>query len=97
MSIPADTEGQVYVSVKQIVAGSLFLPDKAVFQDALNQPSSEGHRIPVICSLISHPTMGDALFDLGMRKVVIIRNLNLLPNLLTDCAIEFGGLSSAPP
>jgi hypothetical protein len=73
MPIPPDIENQVYVSVKPIVAGTLFLPHKEIFQDAVDLPSSEGLRTPVICSLISHPTMGDALFDLGIRKVLLKR------------------------
>lgn len=67
--IPTDVDGQVYVSVKPIVAGTLFLPHREVFQDSVDQPGSAGMRVPVICFLISHPTKGNAIFDLGIRKV----------------------------
>ncbi|KAI0344769.1 Metallo-hydrolase/oxidoreductase [Trametopsis cervina] len=69
-AFPPDREDQLYVSVKPIVAGNMFLPHKEVFQDSIDLPESEGVRIPVFCFFISHPTEGDALFDLGVRKHV---------------------------
>ncbi|KAI0093150.1 beta-lactamase-like protein [Irpex rosettiformis] len=66
--IPADLADQVYARVKPIVAGSIFLPHKEVFQDAVGLPGTEGIRVPSFSFLISHPTKGNALFDLGLRK-----------------------------
>ena len=74
-ALPADTQRQTYVTVKPIIAGSLFLPFRDVFEDRLDAPTSTGSRVPVICFLISHPTKGYALFDLGIRKVSLVQQL----------------------
>jgi len=66
--IPADVDGQAFMIVKPILAGNLFLPDKEVFQDSIDLPDTEGIHIPVFCFFLSHPTKGNVLFDLGVRK-----------------------------
>lgn len=67
--LPKDKEGQVFLSVRAIVTGHLFLPYLEVFQDSIDLPATEGCRIPSFSFLLEHPTRGKALFDLGLRKV----------------------------
>jgi hypothetical protein len=67
--LPPDADGQAHVTVHAILAGGLWLPYKEVFQDSLNEPTEVGSEIPFIAFLISHPTYGRTLFDLGLRKV----------------------------
>lgn len=67
--LPKDREDQVFVSVKSIVVGSVYLPFSEIFDDCIGAPKIQGNRVPVICFLITHPTKGHALFDLGIRKV----------------------------
>ena len=69
VTLPPDSEHQTYVTVKPIIVGSLYLPFKEVFEDHVDAPTTAGNRVPVICFLITHPTKGHALFDLGIRKV----------------------------
>ena len=70
-ALPADEPNQVYVSVKAMNVGRLWLPDASVFQDCkdLGTPDSQGVWVPDFSFLITHPTKGKALFDLGLRKV----------------------------
>lgn len=67
--LPADLPDQVYVSVKALCPGKLHLPYAWVFQDCIDQPESVGSWVPTFSFLISHPTKGHAMFDLGLRKV----------------------------
>lgn len=67
--LPADRPNQTYVTVKAFCAGKAHLPHSLVFEDCEGEPDSVGVQIPVLCFLISHPTKGHALFDLGIRKV----------------------------
>ncbi|EKM53980.1 uncharacterized protein PHACADRAFT_122640 [Phanerochaete carnosa HHB-10118-sp] len=66
--LPPDTENQTYLTVHALLAGGLWLPYREVFQDSLHEPPEVGSDIPFIAFLITHPTHGRALFDLGMRK-----------------------------
>ncbi len=66
---PPDAGQQTYLAVQAIVAGRLYLRDKRVFQDSIHLPDSSGFRAPDFCFLITHPTKGRILFDLGIRKV----------------------------
>ena len=68
-SFPRDSEQQTYVSVKALVAGHVWLTDKRMFLDAIDAPEGQGHWLPAFSFLITHPTKGNALFDLGVRKV----------------------------
>lgn len=66
--LPPDRANQAYVIVHALLAGGLWLPYKDVFQDSVNEPSEVGSEIPFIAFMITHPTHGRSLFDLGMRK-----------------------------
>lgn len=78
--LPADQPNQVYVSVKALCPGKLHLPHAWVFQDCIDQPESVGSWVPTFSFLISHPTKGHAMFDLGLRKVSMM--FTLIPQLL---------------
>ncbi|KAJ3555475.1 hypothetical protein NM688_g2558 [Phlebia brevispora] len=67
-TFPPDSASQAFVSVKAIVAGHIFLPYPRVFEDSDGHPLTEGARIPSFAFLITHPTHGRTLFDLGLRK-----------------------------
>lgn len=67
--LPQDADNQTYVTVHALLAGGLWLPYKEVFQDSIDEPPEVGSEIPFIAFLITHPTFGRLLFDLGMRKV----------------------------
>ena len=69
--LPPDAPNQVYLSVKAMCAGRFWLPDTFVFQDSQDRgaPDSEGVWVPDFAFLVTHPTKGRALFDLGIRKV----------------------------
>ena len=73
-SLPSDSESQTYVTVHALPAGGLWLPHREVFQDCFDQTSEIGSEIPFIAFLVTHPTHGRALFDLGMRKVRYLTN-----------------------
>ena len=70
MSLPRDREGQTYVSIKTLQAGSAFLPDSWAYKDSEDAKIADdvGSRVPVLTFLITHPTKGKAMFDLGIRK-----------------------------
>ncbi|EGN94971.1 hypothetical protein SERLA73DRAFT_187253 [Serpula lacrymans var. lacrymans S7.3] len=68
LPLPGDTVNQPYVSVSCIPAGFLHLPDREVFDDALEQPESTGRQVPSFAFLIDHSEYGKLLFDLGLRK-----------------------------
>lgn len=63
----SDSEGQKFVSVYAIHAGSIYLPDKEVFEDSLDKHS--GSKVPSFAFLIEHSEHGRLMFDLGLRKV----------------------------
>lgn len=68
-SLPADAEGQTFVTVQALHVGGLWLPYREVFQDSLHEPFTVGSDIPFIAFLITHPAHGRILFDLGLRRV----------------------------
>lgn len=68
-SLPADRENQTFVTVQALSVGGLSLPHMNIFQDSIDAPLTQRYDIPFIASLITHPTRGKALFDLGLRKV----------------------------
>ena len=72
MALPQDRVDQVYVSIKAIQVGDAYLPDKLVYKDCEDADIADtfGARVPVFTFLITHPTRGKAMFDLGIRKVV---------------------------
>lgn len=76
--LPPDTTDQTYVTVNALLAGGLWLPYKNVFQDSVDLPLDVGSELPFIAFLVTHPTYGRTLFDLGMRKV----------SSLSDCLAE---------
>ncbi|KAH9916036.1 uncharacterized protein B0H18DRAFT_1087400 [Fomitopsis serialis] len=61
-----DVPGQRYVSVYALHAGSVFLPDREVFDDSLD--TDTGSKVPSFAFLIQHGQRGKLLFDLGLRK-----------------------------
>lgn len=61
-----DVPGQRYVSVSALHAGSVFLPDREVFDDSLD--TDTGSKVPSFAFLIQHGQHGKLLFDLGLRK-----------------------------
>ncbi|KAJ3555476.1 hypothetical protein NM688_g2559 [Phlebia brevispora] len=67
-SLPSDSPDQTFVSVQAIVGGHFFLPYLEVFEDCRGHPANEGCRVPSLAFLITHPSHGRALFDLGLRK-----------------------------
>ena len=67
-ALPGDSKGQVYVTVHAFVVGGLWFPVREVFQDSLHEPETVGSNIPFIAFMVTHPTKGRALFDLGLRK-----------------------------
>ena len=69
---PSDAPDQIYVSVKVINTGYLYLPYLEVFQDSIDLPNSEGSTVPVFTFLVEHPTRGRTLFDLGLKKVSML-------------------------
>ncbi|KAH9923581.1 hypothetical protein B0H21DRAFT_840819, partial [Amylocystis lapponica] len=60
--------GQNHVVVYALHAGSLYLPDKEVFEDAIHDRSNAGSKVPSFAFLIEHSEHGKILFDLGLRK-----------------------------
>ncbi|KAF7798134.1 hypothetical protein EIP86_009349 [Pleurotus ostreatoroseus] len=66
--LPADRPNQTYVTVKALCAGRLDLPNSFCFEDCKDHPDSEYLDVPSFCFLVSHPTKGHAMFDLGIRK-----------------------------
>lgn len=71
-SLPKDRENQTHVTVHALLVGGFWLPDKFVFQDCFNGPADVGGEVPDFAFMITHPTYGRALFDLGLRKVSIV-------------------------
>ena len=67
--LPKDTPNQAYVTVRAIVSGYCFLPHSRVFEDCLDQPLTQGSKVPDFVFTIDHPTRGLTMFDLGLRKV----------------------------
>ena len=67
--LPADVDGQAYVTVRVIVAGNLRIPLNIVFDDCHDEPDSNAVEIPAFSFLLTHPTEGYLLFDLGIRQV----------------------------
>ncbi|KAI0694342.1 beta-lactamase-like protein, partial [Cytidiella melzeri] len=67
-SLPRDADNQNYVTVKPIIAGKITLPMNLAFQDSHAEPASNAIEAPVFSFLITHPSRGHALFDLGIRK-----------------------------
>lgn len=65
--LPSDIPGQRYVLVHALCAGSFYLPDREVFDDALD--TDTGSKVPSFSFLIEHEQHGRILFDLGLRKV----------------------------
>lgn len=68
--LPADRPNQTYVTVKAIVAGHVWLRDSLTFDDAHDSLEDQGSWVPAFSFWISHPAKGQALFDLGVRKVI---------------------------
>lgn len=67
--LPADRDDQVYVSIKPIAAGTVTLPLNLALEDCHDEPDSNAIECPAFSFLITHPTRGNTLFDLGIRKV----------------------------
>ena len=65
--LPSDAPGQRYVLVHAMCAGSFHLPDREVFDDALD--TDTGSKVPSFAFLLEHEEHGKILFDLGLRKV----------------------------
>lgn len=70
-SLPKDSATQTFVSVKAIAAGHIFLPLCRIFEDCTNTPPAEGALVPSFAFLITHPTQGMSMFDLGLKKVCL--------------------------
>lgn len=60
------------MTVHALLVGGFWLPDKFVFQDCFDGPADVGGEVPDFAFMITHPTYGRALFDLGLRKVSIV-------------------------
>ena len=67
--LPLDRETQTYVTIQALSLGRVSLPYNWIFQDSLHAPDEERSDLPFIGALITHPTRGKALYDLGVRKV----------------------------
>lgn len=67
--LPADAENQTHVTVHALLAGTFWIPYNLVFQDCIHEPIEVGCQVPFNAFMITHPTYGRALFDLGLRKV----------------------------
>ncbi|KAK7062702.1 hypothetical protein VNI00_000190 [Paramarasmius palmivorus] len=80
IQLPCDVDGQNYVQCAAIVAGSIWLPDREVFEDSIDFDVDVGRRVPSLCFLIEHKEHGKLLFDLGLRK----RGLGYPPVLEDD-------------
>jgi hypothetical protein len=68
-ALPAESPSQAFVTVKALLSCFLHLPYNLVFQDSIDLPDSDASYAPVFSFLITHPTHGHTLFDLGVRKV----------------------------
>ena len=97
--LPPDKADQAYVTVHALLAGGLWLPHKDVFQDSVNEPSEVGSEIPFIAFMVTHPTHGRSLFDLGMRKVRAYpaRKRRLVLTAALCSTLKDGRLESRPP
>ena len=69
--LPRDGVNQAYISVKTICAGEMFLPDEWLYRDCKDVPWDQGATVPDFSFLLTHPTKGKAMFDLGIRKVTL--------------------------
>ena len=85
VALPLDVEDQVYASVYALYTGGMWMADYFIFEDCIDGPPEAGKDAPTIAFLISHPTLGYALYDLGMRKVTgifcIFNPVKLIPRL----------------
>lgn len=61
----------VTVGVSALPTGQLYLPDRWLFEDGDKDMYNVKQLSPDFSFLISHPSRGHLLFDLGMRKVGI--------------------------
>ncbi|KAJ7578646.1 beta-lactamase-like protein [Mycena floridula] len=66
ISVPKDTQGQKFVRVCAVVAGSFLLMDEDVFEDSIGTKTKR--KVPSLAFLIEHEEEGKLLFDLGIRK-----------------------------
>lgn len=70
IAFPPDAENQTYARVFPINTGSLWLTDRQMFADSEDsKDTTAGCEVPVFVFLVDNPTLGKALFDLGLRKV----------------------------
>ena len=68
--LPLDSDRQVYVSVKALSIGTFWLPEIALVKDGSFPSNLEDWVfLPAFAFLITHPTEGKVMFDLGIRKV----------------------------
>ena len=68
-NLPAELGDQKYVSVKPIIAGTISIPLNFILQDWKDFPDQNAVRVPCYAFLVTHPTKGHVLYDLGVRKV----------------------------
>lgn len=64
--LPTDAQNKMYVRVHTLLAGEFWAPDRVVFEDCVQD------RVPDFTFMITYPTHGRTLFDLGLRKVNIM-------------------------
>lgn len=67
-------KGGPVVNVSILPTGWLYLPDTWIFQDG--KPGFK-HWSPDFSFLIRHPAGRTIIFDLGMRKVIVLVQFNL--------------------
>lgn len=73
--LTGDSVNQPFVTVNALLTCFIHLPYNLVFQDSADYPDNTGSYVPVFNFLITHPTHGLTLFDLGVRKVSFGRQL----------------------
>ncbi|KAF5383889.1 hypothetical protein D9757_007388 [Collybiopsis confluens] len=56
------------VTVFALIPGHFYLPQKDVFQDALETGAGGGDIVPTFAFLVEHHSRGKYMFDLGLRK-----------------------------
>ena len=54
-------------------AGKLYHPDRWLFEDGDGDLMNARHPYPDYCFLIRHPSGRNVLFDLGLRKVSLVK------------------------